>query len=297
MPKINANGIEIEFDSFGSVEAEAMLLISGLGAQMVRWTVPFCEMLAARGYYVVRFDNRDVGLSTHFNDAPVPDLAKVAVAKARGELPQVPYTLHSMVLDTLGLMNTLGIERAHLVGRSMGGMIAQILAVTHPHRVLSLVAIMSSTANPLLPPPLADVLAMFMRRPPSPFDDEEGYLAHTIAVARAIGSPGYPFDEMEWREQILAELKRAYVPSGFGRQIAAIAATGDIRPLIRNIALPTLIIHGAKDPLILPACGKDIAENIRGAGLMLIDGMGHDLPPQLYQTIVGAVVRNADRSE
>jgi pimeloyl-ACP methyl ester carboxylesterase len=197
--KTKANGIAIEYDSFGSEEAEAILLISGLGVQMIRWTVPFCETLAAQGYRVIRFDNRDVGLSTHFDDAPVPELVTVVSALARGEQPNVPYTLYDMANDAVGLLDALEIERAHIVGRSMGGMIAQLVASEHPHRILSLTSIMSSTGNPGLPPATPEAMAMLTQRAPHPSEDEEGFLAHSIALARAIGSPGYPFDETAQR--------------------------------------------------------------------------------------------------
>lgn len=296
MPSIKANGIEIAYESFGAPGAEPMLLLPGMGAQMLRWTAPFCERLAARGYRVIRFDNRDAGLSTHFTAAPFPDLAALTHALARGEQPQVPYTLHDMAADTIGLMDALDIERAHLAGRSMGGMIAQIVAAKYPQRVRSLTAIMSSTGNPHLPPPMPAAMAMLLKKPPSPFDDQEGYLAHSAAVAKALGSPGYPFDAATQRALAIAELKRAYDPSGFGRQLAAIAASGDLRPLLKYIALPTLVIHGADDPLIPPACGKDIAHNIRDAELMILDGMGHEVPAPLYATVVDAMMRNAHRA-
>lgn len=296
MPRAHANGIEIEYESFGAPDAEAMLLITGLGTQMLRWSEPFCELLVAQGYRVIRFDNRDAGLSTHFTGAAAPGLNELASALARGERPHVPYTLHDMVGDTLGLMDALGIDSAHVIGSSMGGMIGQLLASEHPQRVLSLTAIMSSTGNPALPQSSPEALAMLTRRPPDPCADEEGYLAHSTALARTIGSPGYPFDETAHRERALADLRRAYNPSGFGRQIAAIAVAGDLRPRLKTIAAPTLVIHGAEDPLVPPVCGKDIAENIPGANLMIIEGMGHDSPVQLYETVADAIVRNARRT-
>lgn len=296
MPRIEANGIVLEHDSFGSEDAEPLLLISGLGVQMIRWTAPFCEMLAAQGYRVIRFDNRDVGLSTHFNHASVPDLAALAQALGRGERPNVRYTLFDMVDDAVGLLDALKIERAHIVGRSMGGMIAQLVAAEHPHRTLSLTSIMSSTGNPGLPPPTPQAMAMLTRRAPHPLEDEEGFLAHSIVFSRTIGSPGYPFDEAVQRAQSLAEVKRAYNPAGFGRQIAAMAATGDLRVRLKTIAVPTLVVHGANDPLMPVAGGRDTAANINGAELKVIDGMGHDLPPELYEDITSAIAGNARRA-
>lgn len=289
MPRIQANGIAIAHDCFGPAEAEPILVISGLGVQMIRWTVPFCALLAERGFRVIRFDNRDAGLSSRFDGAPVPNLAMVADAVAHGRRPDVPYTLHDMAADAVGLLDALGIARAHLVGRSMGGMVAQLIAARYPDRALSLTAIMSSTGNPALPPPMPAVMALLIRPAPDPEDDEAGFLAHSLALARAIAGPAHPFDARAHREQTLAELRRAHNPNGFGRQIAAIAATGDLRPDLKAVAVPTLVIHGADDPLVPPACGRDIARNIPGARLMIVDGMGHALPPELYGTVVDAI--------
>jgi pimeloyl-ACP methyl ester carboxylesterase len=296
MPKAEANGINIEYDSFGPEDAEPILLISGLGVQMIRWTAPFCEQLAAHGFRVIRFDNRDVGLSTHFSEAPVPDLDVVAGARARGERPDVPYTLDDMADDAVALLDALGIERAHIVGRSMGGMIAQIAASEHPQRILTLTSMMSSSGNPGLPPSSPAAMAVLMQRPPHPWQDEEGFLDHSVRVARIIGSPGFPFDEAAQRAQALLEARRAYDPAGFGRQIAAIVATGDRRARLNTIAVPTLVVHGDADPLIPLAGGEDTAANIRSAELRVIEGMGHEIPTGLYETLAHAIANNARRA-
>ena len=296
MTSVRANGITLEYDGFGATDADAMVLIAGLGTQMIRWPAPLCEDLAARGYRVIRFDNRDAGLSTHFSECPAPDFAAMAAALARGQRPDVPYTLHDMAADTVGLLDALSIARAHLVGRSMGGMIAQLVASDHAPRVMSLTAIMSSTGNPALPSADADVMAMLTRPAPNPFADEAGFLAHGLGFARCIAGPGHPFDEEAHRAQIRAETSRAWNPAGFGRQIAAIAATGDIRSRLAKITAPTLVVHGTHDRLFPPACGEDIAANVAGADLMLIDGMGHDLPPVLYRQIGDAIAALAARS-
>jgi pimeloyl-ACP methyl ester carboxylesterase len=287
MPSIEANGIVIEYDSFGSLDVEPMLLISGLGTQMIRWTTPFCEMLAARGFRVIRFDNRDVGLSTHFDGAP-------AAGVTAGEA--APYTLYDMANDVVGLLDALGIERAHIVGRSMGGMIAQLVASQHADRVLSLTSIMSTTGNPDLPPASARAFAALTRRAPNPVEDEKGFLDHCVDLARVIASPGYPFDEDAHRAQAMAELERSSYRAGFARQIAAIGASGDLRDKIRTIAVPTLVIHGADDVLVPPAGGRDTAANIRGAELRIIDGMGHDLHPDLHECLTSAIAQNARRA-
>ncbi|HZW25013.1 MAG TPA: alpha/beta hydrolase [Gallionella sp.] len=297
MPRIKSNGIEIEYDCFGKNDAEAILLIAGLGTQMIRWSETFCEMLAEQGYRVIRFDNRDTGLSTHMDTAPIPDFTAVAKAVSRGEIPNVPYTLFDMANDAIGLLDKLKINRAHVVGRSMGGMIAQLLASEHPERVLSLVSIMSSTGNPNLPQANHEVMAAMTSPAPHPLQDEQGYLAHCVALSRAIAGRGYPFDESAQRVQALVEVKRAYNPTGFLRQIAAIAATGDLRAHLATITAPTLVLHGADDPLIPVDAGKETAANIQGAELLIVEGMGHDLPPAMFGNVVRAITDNARRGK
>ncbi|SFI84105.1 Pimeloyl-ACP methyl ester carboxylesterase [Bosea sp. OK403] len=293
MPYVEANRVTIAYESFGPVDGEVILLIAGLGTQMLRWSSEFCDRLMAQGFRVIRFDNRDAGLSTHLRDHPAPDFAALSAAAASGRPFAVPYTLEDMASDTLGLLDALGIEQAHLVGRSMGGMIAQIVASAYPHRTLSLAAIMSATGNPELPKAAPEVMAMLMRPAPAPSEDLEGYLGHNLAFARRIAGPGYPFDEMAQRALIMSELARSYDPAGTGRQIAAIAATGDLRPRLSQITAPTLAVHGADDSLVPTAAGADIAASISGARLMIIDGMGHDLPAPLYNRVVRAIAENA----
>ena len=264
---------------------------------MLRWTAPFCEAVAARGFRVIRFDNRDAGLSTHLSDEPAPSLAALSAAVAGGQAFATPYTLEDMAGDAIGLLDALGIERAHVVGRSMGGMIAQVIASSHARRTLSLTAIMSSTGNPRIPKAAPEVTAMSMRPAPSPSADLEGYLAHGLALARRIAGPGYPFDEKGHRAVVLRELERSYDPAGAVRQIAAIAATGDLRPRLADVTVPTLVAHGADDPLVPPAAGRDIAASIADARLLIIDGMGHDLPAPLHATMVRAIDENARRAD
>jgi len=295
MKILRANGVDLAYDSFGDETAETMLLIAGLGTQMIRWTTPFCLDLAARGYHVIRFDNRDAGCSTHFKHHPALDFSALASALMSGQRPDIPYTLDDMANDAIGLLDALSIDRAHFVGRSMGGMIAQIVASEHPERVLSLTSIMSSSGNPALAQTAPDVTAMMTRPAPDPADDEAGFLAHSLSFARRIAGTGYPFDEDNYRALILEEVRRAYDPGGFGRQIAAMAVSGDRRQRLATITAPALVIHGADDPLFVPACGEDTARVIPGAEFMLIDGMGHDLPPQLYKAIVDGVERVARR--
>jgi pimeloyl-ACP methyl ester carboxylesterase len=296
MTTAGINDIELAYDSFGGEADEAILLISGLGTQMIRWAVPFCEQLALRGYRVIRFDNRDAGHSTHFSECGSPDLGALVATLMAGQRPEVPYTLHDMAADAIGLLDSLSIDRAHVIGRSMGGMIAQIMASEHPQRVMSLASIMSSTGNPALPQAAPDVLAMMMRHAPDPFSDEAGFLSHSLAFARRIAGKGHLFDDEAYRAIVLEEVRRAYDPGGGSRQIAAMAVTGDRRSRLATIAVPTLVIHGADDPLILPACGEDTAISIANAEFLLIDGMGHDLPASLHSRIIEAIDRIARRA-
>ncbi|VVE26085.1 alpha/beta fold hydrolase [Pandoraea terrigena] len=284
-----ANGIALAWDSFGHAYAEAILLISGLGTQMIRWTTPFCEGLAEKGYRVIRFDNRDAGCSTHFRASAAPDFGVLAAALMAGRQPEVAYTLYDMAADVIGLLNALGIARTHVVGRSMGGMIAQILASDHADRILSLTSIMSSTGNPALPQAAPDVMAMMMRPAPDPVVDPGGFLAVRLAFARRIAGRGYAFDEATHRAILLEEARRCYDPGGVARQIAAMAVTGDLRARLATIKAPALVIHGTDDPLIPPACAQDTARSIPNAVYLPIDGMGHDLPHALNQTLIDAM--------
>jgi pimeloyl-ACP methyl ester carboxylesterase len=283
------NGIELAWDSFGNETDEAILLIAGLGTQMIRWTVLFCEELAAQGFRVIRFDNRDTGRSTHFNACPPPDFGALVATLMAGRRPDVPYTLDDMAADAIGLLDTLGIQRAHVVGRSMGGMIAQIMASDHGRRVLSLTSIMSSTGNPALPQAAPDVMALMMRPAPDPATDQVRFLSQRLAFARRIAGTAYAFDEDAHRALLLEEVQRGHAPGGTARQIAAIAVAGDRRARLAAIAVPTLVVHGSEDPLILPDCGDDTALSIPDATYMPIEGMGHDLPPPLYRTIAQAI--------
>lgn len=295
MDIVKINDVELAYDSFGSQADEAVVLVAGLGTQMIRWTADFCRRLAARGFHVIRFDNRDAGCSTHYSHYPALDFEALAAKLMSGQRPDLPYTLDEMAADIFGLLDALSIKRAHLVGRSMGGMIAQLAASVYPERVLSLTSIMSSSGNPALPQASPEVMAMMTKPAPNPFEDEAGFLAHSLAFAKRIAGTGYPFDEKTYRELILEEVKRAYDPGSVGRQIAAIAVSGDRRPRLAALSMPALIIHGADDPLFVPACGKDTASSIPDAEFMLLDGMGHDLPRELYDRVIDGIERMARR--
>jgi pimeloyl-ACP methyl ester carboxylesterase len=292
---VKANGIDVAYDSFGNEGDETILLISGLGAQMIRWTAPFCEALADRGYCVIRFDNRDAGYSTHFSQFSPPDFGALAAELMAGRRPDIPYTLYDMAADAVELLEVLSIDRAHVVGRSMGGMIAQIMATDYPSRVRSLTSIMSSTGNPSLPQAEPEVMAMLARPKPDPISDREGFLLQSLAFARRIAGSGQIFDEAAHRALILEEVRRCHDPAGAGRQIAAMAVAGDRRADLATITTPTLVVHGTDDPLILPVCGRDTATSIPGAELIIIEGMGHDLPHEIHGQIVQAIDRTARR--
>lgn len=296
MSTLQANGLTLGYDRFGDADDEAMLLISGLGVQRLRWADSFCERLAATGFHVIRFDNRDAGESTHFFNAPVPDFAALAAALHAGLVPSVPYTLHDLTNDAVGLLDSLGISRAHVVGRSMGGMVAQLLAGTHAPRVQSLVSIMSSTGHHSLPATAPDVMAMLTRPAPDPRADEAAYLAHGVAFARRIAGTGFPFDEDAHRALLRAELVQTQGPGGMMRQLAAIAATGSLRPVLSLVQAPTLVVHGGDDALIPPGCGRDTADHIKGAEFRLVEGMGHDIPAELFDDLVQGITANAKRT-
>ncbi len=290
----DANGIRIAFDAFGDAAHDAVLLIAGLGTQRIRWTDAFCEALAARGYRVVRFDNRDAGGSTHFADRAAPDLGALVATLMAGKRPDIPYTLHDMAEDAIGLMDALKIDRAHVVGRSMGGMIAQILASEFPARVRSLTSIMSSTGNPALPQAAQDVMGMMLRPAPDPRMDRDAFVAHRLAFAQRIA--GTKFDEAAHRAIILAELDGGHDPAGAARQLAAMVTGGDRRARLATIKAPTLVAHGTDDPLIPPECGADTAASIQGAEYLPIAGMGHDIPAELDATIIAAIDRTARKA-
>jgi pimeloyl-ACP methyl ester carboxylesterase len=293
MTAITANGITIEYETFGSPSATPLLLVMGLGAQMTLWPVELCEALVARGYYVIRYDNRDVGLSTKFDAAGVPEVPAIIMAMMSGKPVNVPYTLHDMAADAMGLLDALGIAKAHIVGASMGGMIAQLIAADYPARTLSLTSIMSTTGNPTLPPAKPEAMAVLTNRPPSP--DLATMIDFGVAAARIVGSPGYPQDEQRLRTRVKADFERSFAPTGFGRHIAAVVATGDRRAKLATVTAPTLVIHGDADPLVPVEGGHDTAANIKGAELLIIPGMGHDLPLQLVEPIADAIAKVAAR--
>jgi pimeloyl-ACP methyl ester carboxylesterase len=288
MPAASANGLTIEYETLGDPSSPAIVLIMGLGMQLVGWPDEFCRLLAAEGYRVVRFDNRDCGLSSRVRgrrwSSPL-----LAFTAARLGLPVLaPYSLEDMAKDTLGVMDALGIEKAHIVGASMGGMIAQVLAARFPNRVLSLTSMMSASGRRKGARPRKEALQVFLRRPPA-HADRAAVIAYLVDVFTVIGSPGYPTERQRLQERITGWVRRAYDPAGTTRQLLAVVASGDRRKLLRRIVAPTLVIHGADDPLVPVEAGRDTARNVPGARLRIIDGMGHDLPDALLPTLAKEV--------
>jgi pimeloyl-ACP methyl ester carboxylesterase len=286
MAQVRANGIAIEYEDVGPRNGPAVLLIMGLGAQLVRWPDSMVDELAGLGYRVIRFDNRDVGLSTKFDGLGAPNIVWTAMQARIGIKPDVPYTLGDMAADAAGLLDALEIDAAHIVGASMGGMIAQLFAAAWPQRTLSLTSIMSTTGHPARSRPTMRATAVLLRHPRS--DDLEAIVAHGVSAANAVCGR-FPMEYAVMAERIRAETLRNRYPAGFLRQMAAIIADGDRTERLRAITAPTLVIHGSDDPLVPLSGGRDTARAIAGARLMEIDGMGHTLPPELVSTVVEAI--------
>lgn len=285
-----ANGIDICYEIFGEIDAEPMLLIMGLGAQMVLWDDGFCRQLAARGFRVIRFDNRDIGQSSKLTGDK--RLGAIELLKLRFlKIPvAAPYTLRDMAEDTVALMDSLHIRTAHLVGASMGGMIAQEIAITFPERVRSLTSIMSTTGNPRVPPPTKQASAMLMAPPPKTRDEYIARFAQNWKILRA-GS--FPEDEALDRSRAERTYDRGLNPAGVGRQLRAILASGNRKARLRNVKAPTLVIHGTVDPLVHPMGGEDTAAAIPGAKLMMVERMGHALPTAMWPQIIDAIDKHA----
>lgn len=287
---VYVNDIELVYDTFGEDSASPLLLIMGLGAQMIAWDEGFCTQLAGKGYRVIRFDNRDVGLSTKFDEAGVPDVLTVMQAQAQGEAVQAPYTLGDMADDAVGLLDALEVESAHVVGISMGGMIAQMMTTQDPGRVRTLTSIMSTTGDPELPPPEPEALSILLTPAPT---DRAGYIENSVQASRVLSGPGFPTDEERTRERAGQFFDRSLNPEGTARQLAAVIASGSRKEALRSVTVPTLVIHGDADPLVPVECGRDTADAIPGAELLIIEGLGHDLPPAVWPQVIDAIARHA----
>ena len=286
MPRAKSNGIELEYDTFGSESDPPLLLIMGFTAQMTAWDEAFCELIADDGFYVIRFDNRDVGLSSRIEGEP--DMA----ALVTGDTSSAPYSLDDMADDAAGLLDALGIDRAHIVGASMGGMIAQLVAVRHPERTLSLCSIMSTTGDLGVGQPTPEALAALLAPPAT---SREEAVERGVAVGRIIGSKVH-FDEVKAAMRAGAAFDRAFDPKGVQRQLAAIMSQTDLTPALADVSVPTLVIHGAGDPLVTVSGGQATAKAVPGAELRVFDEMAHDLPEPLWPDVVAAIAANARRA-
>lgn len=284
--------VTLFYDTFGDPAATPLLLIMGLGAQMIFWPEPLCEALAEAGHYVVRFDNRDIGRSSRWHEAPRPSVAEALLLSLLGRSFDVPYTLRDMADDSLGLLDHLNIERAHVVGVSMGGMIAQVMAL-ESDRVDSLTSVMSGTGDPWVSRPRLRAARLLMRRRRT--ETPESYAEQIVELFRVIGSPGFPLAEDEIRDRALRAHARGASAAGTLRQLLAVLAGGDRTERLRGLEVPTLVIHGTEDPLIPAAAGRATADAIPGADLMLIEGMGHDLPRALWGRFADAITRHVRR--
>ncbi|HTT98129.1 MAG TPA: alpha/beta hydrolase [Rhizomicrobium sp.] len=288
MPQIRANGIDIEYESFGRDSDPAILLIMGFAAQMTMWRQDMCEQLAAKGFRVLRFDNRDIGLSTHLSRLPVPNPPELVAKMMAGQAVEVPYQLDDMAKDAAELLKALGIKSAHIVGASMGGMIAQLVAINHPDVTKSLISIMSTTARRDLPPAKPEAMAALMAQPAS--DSREDRIKTGLIVVKTLGSPGYPATEEELLEGVSAAVDRApYDPAGVARQLGAIVAAQPRNEKLAKLRMPAMVIHGADDPIIPVDAGKDTAASIPGAELVIIPGMAHDFTKALVPIYVNTI--------
>lgn len=288
MATLEVGDVELCYDLRRSGDEPVIMLISGLGGQLISWDDGLCDLLVAQGFGVLRFDNRDIGLSTSFDSAGAANLdlsAGIAVDR-----DSAPYNLIDMAGDAAGLLGALGIGAAHVVGVSMGGMIAQQLAISHPERVLSLCSIMSMTGAPDSEPPSADALRVLIAPPPEARDE---YVENQLEVWKVIGSPGFPFDEARIKSKSLAAYDRSFRPAGVGRQLLAILASPDRTAALGNLRVPTLVIHGEKDPLVRLSGGVATAAAVPGSTMMRVPGMGHDLPTEVWSDVVTAIADNA----
>jgi pimeloyl-ACP methyl ester carboxylesterase len=283
------NGIEIAYQEIGDPDAEPLLLIMGLAVQMIGWDEEFCAMLAERGFRVVRFDNRDIGHSTLLKEAGVAN----RIDALFGRRSTAPYLLRDMAADTEGLMDHLGIDAAHLVGASMGGMIAQTIAIHQPQRVRSLVSMMSTTGNRWLGLPSWRAFGVLMASQPK---EREAAIERAVHTFKTIGSPAYPMDEERFREMAGRSFDRSHSRAGVLRQLHAITASGDRTSDLRELRLPVTVIHGSADLLIKPGAGRATAKAIPNADLCIIEGMGHDLPRALWPTIVDQIAATTERA-
>jgi pimeloyl-ACP methyl ester carboxylesterase len=289
--KVGPAGIDIAYQRLGNPDAPVVLLIMGGAAQLIHWPDAFCHALVNRGLQIIRFDNRDAGLSTHMTDAPPPDLP----AALAGDLSSASYTLSDMAADSVGLLDALGFQQAHVVGASMGGQIAQTMAIEHPARVRSLTSMMSTTGSPSVGQPAPNLFREVFSGPSAVTRDE--VIQQMLRSMRALGSPSYPSDEKEIAARAGRAYDRCHDPAGIARQAVATVASGDRTGSLRHLRVPTLVIHGLADRLVDVSGGRATAEAIPGAELVLIEGLGHNLPPGLRPQLVACIAQFVWRAE
>ncbi len=288
MPRVAANGIELHYESTG--RGEPLVLVMGIGAQLIYWPDGFCEQLAARGFELIRFDNRDVGLSSKLDEARAPAFRVMVLRAALGLPVAAPYSLSDMADDTAALLDALGFERAHVVGVSMGGMIAQTMAIRHPERLYSSTSIMSHCGDRRFMASRPSALRVLLSPPPN---SREEAADRAEEFYRAVGGTRFPLDVESLRDRARRSYDRCFYPAGFVRHMAAILASGSRTAALRRLVVPSLVIHGSADPLIRPAGGRATARAIPGARLEMIEGMGHDLPEGVWAPIIDAIVSHA----
>lgn len=288
---VGPSGIEVAYERFGDPQAPPVLLVQGLAAQMINWPEGFCAELVAHGVQVIRFDNRDVGLSSHFPDAPTPDLP----AALAGDLSSASYTLSDMAADTVGLLDALGLDSAHIVGASMGGAIAQTIAIEHPGRIRSLTSMMSTTGDMSVGQATPETLSALFSGPPA--ESRQDVIDQRVRAARVLGSPGFEFDEAAVRGSAERAYDRAHDPLGIARTAVASVASGDRTERLRSVDVPTLVIHGADDVMCDLSGGRAAAAAIPGAELVIIEGMGHNLPRPLWPELTSRIATIVQRVE
>ena len=289
MPRTEANGIKLEYETFGDPKDPTLLLVMGLGTQLLGWREGLCEQFVARGFHVVRYDNRDCGLSDFMDQGPQPDLRAIL----GGDPSSAPYLIRDLALDAVGLLDALGVERAHIVGASMGGMIAQQVAIDQPGRLLSLCSIMSRPGDGTSGEATPQAGALLLN--PSPVG-REAAIESGVRTWRVLGSPDYPESEADLRASVATNYDRSSRADGLGRQLAAVLASPDRTPGLHEVTLPTLVLHGTADPLVLPSGGEATARAGPGAELLLLPGMGHNLPQPLWPLIADAIAANAAKA-
>jgi pimeloyl-ACP methyl ester carboxylesterase len=299
MPNVTINGIQIEYETFGNPTDRPLLLVWGIWGQMILWDESLCQNLASRGHYVIRYDNRDVGLSSKFDQGGITDIMGIMGKILSGDKSSVPYTIEDMADDGAGLLDALGIPYAHICGISMGGIIAQTIALRHPSKVLSLTSIFSTTGNPQLPQPKPEVLAAFFTPLPA---DRSAFIEGTVGKFKMIAGSSFPFDEEWFRKKVTASYDRCFYQQGMGRHVLALMAQNDRKEALASLKVPTLVIHGTEDPLFSVDAGKETAAAIPGAQLLLLEGVGHDIAtyggawPQIVEAIT-AHTRKANKNK